>query len=238
MVAIILGVGLRGQHRDRYQRVRQRHRERQWITEQHPPVIREPSRGAFKSWKECEHCGLPFSAGTPARTQRQRFCGHSCRAESSRCEIEIGSRFGRLVVIEYAGRGAWRCSCSCGRHSVKSGRELRAGRITCCSQRCSRTRHGHAAGRDKKESREYRAYQSMIQRCHTPSHQSYESYGGRGIWVCDRWRKSFENFLADMGSAGDKWLGRLDTTLGYSAENCRWMARADVLATRRWKSGR
>lgn len=46
---------------------------------------------------------------------------------------------------------------------------------------------------------EYRTWESMIQRCHNPNSTAYSYYGGRGIRVCDEWRKSSDAFLDYMG---------------------------------------
>lgn len=48
-----------------------------------------------------------------------------------------GSRYGRLVVIEYDhtdkdGRACWRCLCDCGNVVVVSGKNLRTGNTKSC----------------------------------------------------------------------------------------------------------
>ena len=82
---------------------------------------------------------------------------------------------------------------------------------------------------------EYRAWLSMKARCYIPSAGGYPHYGGRGIKVCERWRDSFENFLADMGPRPPSMygLGRIDPEGDYTPENCRWMTKSEQLAKRR-----
>jgi hypothetical protein len=60
-------------------------------------------------------------------------------------------------------------------------------------------------------------------RCYNPKDINYLRYGGRGITVCDRWRDSFTNFLADMGECPKRLtLDRIDNDGNYEAGNCRW----------------
>ena len=71
---------------------------------------------------------------------------------------------------------------------------------------------------------EYNAWRAMVARCERPHHPAFKNYGGRGIRVCARWRKSYENFLADMGPRPSPRhsLDRKNNDRGYSPSNCRW----------------
>ncbi len=73
----------------------------------------------------------------------------------------------------------------------------------------------------------YRAWGHMLERCKNPNHKYYKDYGGRGIQVCERWRK-FENFYADMGNCPKELtLERKNNDGNYEPSNCCWATRKE-----------
>ena len=85
--------------------------------------------------------------------------------------------------------------------------------------------HGESCiGPAGKGSPEYGAWLGILDRCYRKSGKKFPRYGGRGITVCARWRKSFSHFLADVGRrpTSKHSIDRIRVNGNYTPKNVRW----------------
>lgn len=124
----------------------------------------------------------------------------------------------RLSDVKKDNQTTYVCHClKCNSESLRTYSSLKRSKHPKCMF-CSK-----ADGISNSERYTYESYRNMLQRCYNENYEHYENYGGKGITVCDIWKKSFKSFIDDMGVRPEGLsLDRIDVELGYTKENCRW----------------
>lgn len=144
----------------------------------------------------------------------------------------VGDRYNHLVVIEFAYRkpsGAyWKCRCDCGNITIARGSKLRNGHTKSCGCLHKRSDGSQYENHGLSNTRLYRVWNTMKQRCLNPNNSGYRRYGGRGISICDEWmnfsefRKwAIENGYNENSAFGELTIDRINNDGNYEPTNCR-----------------
>ena len=160
---------------------------------------------------------------------------------SSKCIDLTGKRYGRLVVEKSLGKNekgkyTWLCKCDCGNEKIVQTSYLRSGHTTSCG--CY---HNEMVGKlnrkhnlSNKCGRLYFLWKSIKYRCYCENSKDFHNYGGRGISMCDEWKKDFSTFYEWAINNGYKeektakglnvlTIDRIDVNGNYEPSNCRFV---------------
>lgn len=144
----------------------------------------------------------------------------------------VGKKFNYLTVLKLldkTDRGFWwLCRCDCGKEVRVLGSNIIRGHNKSCG--CYKIKINSEIHRKHYmiDTRIYKTWSGMKNRCLNPKNQAYKDYGERGITVCDKWL-DFQGFYEDMKDnySDNLTIDRIDNNKGYFKSNCRWATKLE-----------
>ncbi|MFA5724144.1 MAG: hypothetical protein WC979_07860 [Candidatus Pacearchaeota archaeon] len=169
----------------------------------------------------------------------------SCGCIKPNINFSIGSKFGLWTLIKLdhkikygnSTQKVFLCQCECGLEKLVNQSQL-LNKLYKASPRCRNCASKNLHNLCKLKglsvtSKSYGSWRNMISRCYNKNNNAYKYYGGRGIIVCNSWRKSFLNFYNDMGERPlNLTLDRIKSNGNYKLSNCKWSTRREQIINR------
>ncbi len=184
-------------------------------------VLSKDTTKKHKIFYRCQcKCGAVHSVRSDALLRRKSSSCKACSRKKDLSDCIFGNWFVISPVHQNNARSLWLCRClKCGFIKAVDARNLTSGKSTQC-RKC-----GTPRTHNQSRTRLYSIYRHMINRCYCKTCDCYSNYGGRGITICDEWRKDFSNFAKWALTNGYKenlTIDRINVDLGYSPNNCCW----------------
>ena len=144
----------------------------------------------------------------------------------------IGRRFGRLIVKGLShrdkhGKAHLSCACECGKSKSFNARHLLSGKTMSCGCLRKWLRKPRVCSKEL-----WDLWFSMMRRCQSSQHKSWQRYGGRGISIHEGWSdiSAFAAWAVANGYQRGSQLHRKDNDGNYEPNNCEWLKPKDHAA--------
>ena len=146
----------------------------------------------------------------------------------------VGQKFGRLTVLEWAGKDKkrnvlWKCLCECGKGKIIRGSTLLHRKNLSCGCLASEI-HSKQAFKMHDVCRTHGmtgtptwvSWSNMMVRCFNKNRQTYKDYGGRGILPCEFIKATPANVIALIGERPclELQIDRINNNSGYTCGQC------------------
>lgn len=176
----------------------------------------------------CLNCGEEFYG-----YKERKYCSTKCYGEkSNKFKKYIGKKFGKLTILYGDDTTTslckkYYCKCDCGKiKSINMSQVINGIIKSCgCLQKEKTKKIKPNLKHGKSQTRIYKIWKAMKDRCYNENNVQYYLWGGKGIKVCDEWLNDFMNFYnwsMKNGYADNLSIDRIDGDKNYSPLNCRW----------------